>query len=204
MLCIKPGFYKTNFLPGLLKKTQFPLYLFFFFENLTLFYWTSSVVKPQHYVTFWPAQASHLLSKILHLEANLSESTLIEASVSDTTCYTPVYTDLAKFFQSYKYLAFYLFYSYQLKIKLTFCFPCTKQLASFESCFPNANWLEREFSELYGVNLWGKKDQRNLLLDYTNLTNPMQKGFPCVGEEEIFYNPLEEELIYYPNTSVEL
>ena len=73
-----------------------------------------------------------------------------------------------------------------------------------EASFPNANWVEREFSELYGISMAAKKDQRNLLLDYTSLVNPMQKGFPCVGEEEIFYSPLEEGLIYYPNTSVEL
>lgn len=84
------------------------------------------------------------------------------------------------------------------------CFSHAQALPSLEGGFLNANWVEREFSELYGVKVAGKQDQRNLLLDYTSLISPMQKGFPCVGEEEIFYSPLEEGLVYYPNTSVEL
>lgn len=178
--------------------------LFFFFENLTLYYWTSTAVRPQHYLTFWPAEAATLLSKTLKLELHLAASTLIEASVIDTLAYTPTILEFDQFLRKNRYLSFYIFYLYQLKSRLTVCFSHSVALLSLEAAFPNANWLEREFSELYGVKVGAKKDQRNLLLDYTATYSPMQKGFPCAGEEEVFYNPLEEAIVYYPNTSVEL
>ena len=155
-------------------------------------------------MTFWPAQASTLLGKTLRLELNLAPSFLVDASVIDTSCYAPLVLEFDTFLRQNRFLAFYIFYLYQLKSKLTICFSTPDILGSLEFSYPNANWLEREFSELYGLRVGPKKDQRNLLLDYCSLTNPMQKTYPCVGEEEVFYNPLEEGLVYYPNTSVEL
>jgi NADH:ubiquinone oxidoreductase subunit C len=186
------------------KAYKFPLQLFFFFERLSLQYWTSTVIKPQHYVIFWPAQAAGVLSQVFKHELNLSQSYLVDASCIDTSAYSPSTLEFNSFFRQNRYLTFYLLYTYHLKSRFTLCFPHAAPLASFEDAYPNANWLEREFSELYGVQLQFKKDSRNLLLDYTALANPMKKGYPCVGEEEIFYNPLEEALVYYPNTAVEL
>ena len=57
---------------------------------------------------------------------------------------------------------------------------------------------------MYGINMYGKLDSRNLLLDYTMIENPLLKSYPCVGVTEVFYNPLEDCVSYYPNTSVEL
>lgn len=188
----------------MLKAYRFPVQLFVFFERLTLFYWTSTVVKPMHVVTFWPSQAAGLLSKTLRLEVGTAASFLVDASVIDTYAYNPQILEFDFFLRKNRYLAFYLYYFYHLRFKITFCFSVDSLLCSSSEAFANSTWLEREMHEMYGLRFKFSKDRRNLLLDYVSLDAPMQKTYPCVGETEVFYNPLEESIIYYPNTSVEL
>jgi len=61
--------------------------------------------------------------------------------------------------------------------------------------FPAANWLEREIAELHGVSFSGKKDLRNLMLQYGDSTSPFQKAFPSIGIKEIFYNAVKDTLV---------
>lgn len=74
---------------------------------------------------------------------------------------------------------------------------------SIAELFPAANWLEREMSELHGINFAGKKDLRNLMLQYGDTTAPFQKLFPSIGVKELFYDPLKDTLIQ-KNVSVQL
>lgn len=74
---------------------------------------------------------------------------------------------------------------------------------SIAELFPAANWLEREISELHGINFSGKKDLRNLMLQYGDTTSPFQKLFPSIGIKELFYDPLKDTLIQ-KNVSVQL
>ena len=66
---------------------------------------------------------------------------------------------------------------------------------SVAELFPAANWLEREIAELHGVSFSGKKDLRNLMLQYGDSTSPFQKAFPSIGIKEIFYNPVKDTLV---------
>ena len=68
-------------------------------------------------------------------------------------------------------------------------------LNSISEIFSSANWLERENSELHGVNFSGKKDLRNLLLQYGDNSYPFQKSFPSIGLKEMFFNPIKDSLI---------
>ena len=68
-------------------------------------------------------------------------------------------------------------------------------LNSISEIFSSANWLERENSELHGVNFSGKKDLRNLLLQYGDSSFPFQKSFPSIGLKEMFFNPIKDTLI---------
>jgi len=61
-----------------------------------------------------------------------------------------------------------------------------------------ANWLEREAAELHGINFFGKKDLRNLMLQYGDSTEPLKKSFPSIGLKEIFYSPLKDTLVQNP------
>lgn len=74
---------------------------------------------------------------------------------------------------------------------------------SIAELFPSANWLEREVSELHGVNFSGKKDLRNLMLQYGDTSSPFQKLFPSIGVKELFYDPLKDTLIQ-KNVTVQL
>jgi NADH:ubiquinone oxidoreductase subunit C len=58
--------------------------------------------------------------------------------------------------------------------------------------------LERELSELSGIFFAGKKDLRNLLLQYGDTTIPMRKSFPSIGTREIFYDSVTDLLIQTP------
>jgi len=60
--------------------------------------------------------------------------------------------------------------------------------------------LEREISELHGIFFSGKKDLRNLMLQYGDTSAPMQKSFPSIGLREIFYDSSSDLLIQNPVT----
>jgi NADH:ubiquinone oxidoreductase subunit C len=63
--------------------------------------------------------------------------------------------------------------------------------------------LEREVAELHGVNFFGKKDLRNLMLQYGDSTSPFQKSFPTIGLREMYYEPIKDTIIQNP-VSVQL
>jgi NADH-quinone oxidoreductase subunit C len=71
----------------------------------------------------------------------------------------------------------------------------TSPINSISEIFSSANWLERENSELHGINFFGKKDLRNLLLQYGDNSFPFQKSFPSIGLKEMFFNPIKDTLI---------
>ncbi len=76
----------------------------------------------------------------------------------------------------------------------------TSALFSISELFYSANWLEREVSELSGVTFLGKKDLRNLMLQYGDSSSPFQKSFPTVGLKEMFYNPVKDVIVQSPVT----
>jgi len=73
-------------------------------------------------------------------------------------------------------------------------------LSSITELFFAANWLEREVSELHAITFNGKKDIRNLMLQYGDSTAPFQKSFPSIGVKELFYNPVKDTLVQNPVT----
>ena len=71
---------------------------------------------------------------------------------------------------------------------------------SVAEVFPNANWLEREVSELHGVAFTNKKDLRNLMLQYGDTPVPFQKSSPSIGYKELYYDSVSDVLIETPIT----
>ena len=71
---------------------------------------------------------------------------------------------------------------------------------SVSELFSAANWLEREVSELSGISLSGKKDLRNLMLQYGDASTPFKKSFPTIGLREMFYNPVKDTIVQNPVT----
>ncbi len=74
------------------------------------------------------------------------------------------------------------------------------QLNSIADVFQNANWLEREVAELQGIVFLNKKDLRNLMLQYGDLSTPFKKSSPSIGTNEIFFDSNNDSLIQIPLT----
>jgi NADH:ubiquinone oxidoreductase subunit C len=68
-------------------------------------------------------------------------------------------------------------------------------LSSITELFSTAAWLEREVAELHGINFLGKKDLRNLMLQYGDTTAPFKKSNPSTGFREIFYDSVSDHIV---------
>ena len=62
-------------------------------------------------------------------------------------------------------------------------------VSSISDYYPAANWLEPEAAELSSVTFHGRKDLRNLMLQYGETSSPLKKSFPSIGYKEVFYSP---------------
>ena len=71
-------------------------------------------------------------------------------------------------------------------------------LSSVTEVYSSANWLEREVAELNGVSFSGKKDLRNLMLQYGDASHPFKKSFPSIGLKEMFYDPIKDTIVQNP------
>jgi NADH-quinone oxidoreductase subunit C len=64
--------------------------------------------------------------------------------------------------------------------------------------WPNANWLEREVFDLYGVLFAGHPDLRRILTDYGFKGHPFRKDFPLTGYVELRYSEEAKRVVYEP------
>jgi NADH-quinone oxidoreductase subunit C len=84
----------------------------------------------------------------------------------------------------------YVYYMYFLNIKFIYGFSAyyNQPINSVSYFFQNAQWPERELSEMYGAFFFNKLDNRRLLLDYSFIGYPMIKIYPTIGFVEIIYS----------------
>ena len=69
---------------------------------------------------------------------------------------------------------------------------------SLDELFVSSNWLEREVSEMHAITFEGKKDLRNLMLQYGDSSAPFLKSYPSVGTKEVFYDSVTDTLVQVP------
>ena len=69
---------------------------------------------------------------------------------------------------------------------------------SISEFYPNANWLEREVSELHGTVFDNKRDLRNLMLQYGDTSTPFRKSSPSIGLKEFFFDSVNDSLVQLP------
>ena len=77
-------------------------------------------------------------------------------------------------------------------------FKSQNNLYSVDCLYPNSSWLEREVSELHGIVFNGKKDLRNLMLQYGDTSAPFQKAYPSIGTKEVFYDSNNDLIVQLP------
>ena len=189
------------------KKYQFPLNIFLVFEKVNPIIYTSEVLTPNHYVCFIPVKWFYGINQFIKNELFYNFSTLMEASAIDTLKYSEILPEVDIILNKNRFIVFNIYYAYLTKIRITFVVNFSgfnNHFQSIEKLYKNANWLEREINEMFGVNYAFKSDQRLLLLDYSKNETPMVKDFPVEGYTDIYYNFFEHQLTYINNEFVEL
>lgn len=189
------------------KKYQFPMYLYMIFEHVEPVVYTNEKLPPNHYVVVVPHEEVFNISCVLKNEIFFGFNYLSDISAVDTTKYSNFLPELSTSLAKNRFLLNYMFYMYFLKVRLTFftfAGSGSKGVVSIEENFLNAGWPEREVSEMFGINFIFKKDNRNLLLDYTQNEHPFLKDFPTEGYKDLYYSFLEENLVYINSNYIEL
>ena len=122
--------------------------------------------------------------------------------------FSKINNDLEFFFKKNRIILYYSYYFYSLKLKLNvimlYNFYKKNRVASVDKLYKNASWVERETSEMFGINYYNKKDIRKLLLDYSKIEHPMLKDFPVEGFSEVFYDFFEDQVVFSNSDSIEL
>ena len=54
---------------------------------------------------------------------------------------------------------------------------------------------------MHSVCFGGKKDLRNLMLQYGDASAPFQKSYPSIGAKELFYDSVTDNLVQVPVTT---
>ena len=187
----------------MLKKYKFPLSMFIIFEHMNVNIYTSDRLTNNHYVSVIDKVWYEGINLFIKNELMYSYNNLTEISAIDSSKYKTVFPEEDKISDN-RFILYNVYYMYLLKMRFTLVYFSNKKSNSIERIFKNANWLEREVAEMYGIDYINKKDCRPLLLDYSKNENPMLKDFPTEGEYDLYYNFFENKLTYIKNEFVEL
>ena len=190
------------------KQYLFPMSMFLILEKASVLFWGSKTLVPNHYIVLLNSKWFYILNQIFKNELFFSSSLLIENTAIDSRFFNKCSTELNTFFKKNKLIAHYSYYFLLTKIRLTILVNLKNDykhyINSIDKIYKNANWLERETSEMYGLLYYWKSDTRKLLLDYAKMENPMLKDFPCEGIQDVFYNFFENQVVVQKNEVVEL
>lgn len=186
--------------------------LFITFEKINSKIWLSKKLNINHSILLIPSNWFYSINLFFKNELYLSNSSLIENSAIDSSNYNQTSNSLSSsaienMFCMNKLILFYNYYNYTIKCKLTLVviiLRTKKYIESIDKVYPNANWLERETSEMYGISYKWKTDTRKLLLDYSKVENPMLKEFQTEGTQDVFYSLLDNQVIALKNETIEL
>lgn len=71
-------------------------------------------------------------------------------------------------------------------------------LVSSIRVFQNANWLEREVWDMFGIFFFQHIDLRRILSDYGFVGHPLRKDFSLVGYVEVAFSIFFSRILYLP------
>ncbi len=190
------------------KNYLFPIHIFLILEKSNVIFWNSKTLVPNHFICYINAKWFYLLNNIFKNELILNNCFLSENTAIDARFLNQTSSELNTLFNKKKIFNYYVYYFYNLKLRLTILADCFNNYKSYiwsvDKIFLNANWLERETSEMYGILFYWKNDLRKLLLDYSKIENPLLKDFPSEGITDVFFSFFENQVVLHKNEVVEL
>ena len=89
-------------------------------------------------------------------------------------------------------------YKYSTRLKLTLSASTLTSLQSSTSVYSNANWLERQAWDMFGIYFENHPDLRRILTDYGFQGFPLRKDFPLLGYFEVYYDDEMKRVSYKP------
>ena len=87
---------------------------------------------------------------------------------------------------------------YNTKLRLKVSVMETMALPSLQGLFLNANWLEREVFDMFGVFYYNHSRLRRILTDYGFVGYPLRKDFPVTGFYEVRFSENQQRVVYEP------
>lgn len=187
----------------MIQKNAYPIQIFIILEKVNTNVWTNKLINKSLFFLHFKSNWLILFSQILKHELLLNNNLIIESSYIDFTNFFLKNINLLKF----KGMLFINIYIYKLKLNLIAFFfnNCIFQnFQSLDKIFFNANWLEREISEMYNIKFFNKNDTRNLLLEYSKKEAVMLKDYQLEGLNEVYYSFFENQVILKKTNLVEL
>lgn len=85
--------------------------------------------------------------------------------------------------------------SYNTRLTLILSIEEAKFLETIKYIYKNADWLEREIWDLFGIFFINHKDLRRILTDYGFKGHPLRKDFPLTGFIEVRYYNIEKRIL---------
>ena len=179
-------------------KNNSPVKLFLILEKSKAIIWTNKTMDENTNVMWIDSTWYKLLNKIIKYESSFHNTWLTEQSIVDNLFNSIFYNKISRL------TLFNVYYSYYLKSRTIILTNTLNNLDSVDRLFKNANWLERESSEMYGMDFFNKSDSRKLLLDYSKIESPMLKDFSSEGVKDVFYDILDNQVTILNADTVEL
>ena len=120
-----------------------------------------------------------------------------------TNCQFKILTDMCAVDYILKINRFEVIYNllsikYNTRIRVKTVVDEVTFIPSITSIYKNAEWLEREVWDMFGVFFTNHPDLRRILTDYGFEGHPLRKDFPLVGYTEVRYDESKKRVVSEP------
>lgn len=88
--------------------------------------------------------------------------------------------------------------AFNIRVRIKFDVAENDSVESITSYYYNADWLEREVFDMFGIYFLNHPDLRRLLTDFGFDGFPLRKDFPLSGFTEIYFDKEEQKVKYKP------